>query len=642
MNHSRLLTAGLAAWLSAGPLGCFPQQTSTSTSRSQVAEDATDKAELSTIGERTIVSNSDPIPVFGIGLVHNLRGTGSSPPPGEHRTALETMIVKMKGRPKELLDDPNKSTSLVLVSAIIPPGCRNGDKVDVTITLPPGSKTTSLKGGVLFPCDLANYELAGNVRQAMTAAGMPSGKAPVASDLTPLMGNRMVIAEGALIAGSAERAEKTDDDSGPAELKVGKIWSGGKALMDRPYYFLMSDGGTQPRLALVVAERINSVFHATGDRYGKVAEAKVQGKPLVVAHVPPAYRLNHGRFLLVARQVPLVPLEPGSPYRQQLEHDLVRPESALTAAIKLEALGADSRQALRVGLQSESPWVRFASAEALAYLGHPDGAKDLAELAEKHPAMRTHCLTALASMDDGACADLLADLMKKPDAQLRYGAFVALRSADPSHEAIRGKLMNQSYWLHTISADAEPEQPLGSVMIHVAAQRRAEIVIFGSVCPMSGDFSIPLGNDFTVTSKNDGTVTVTRVTVKDGEPTAIPLKCRADLGHVLTAIAELGGTYTEAVELVQRLDKAAVLAGSVAYDSAPRGLTVQQLAQIARSDPSVARADLEVERAGKTEILQASYDLPTEADAVQAKPEEPTLPPLNREPGRIFGPSPKK
>ena len=56
------------------------------------------------------------------------------------------------------------------------------------------------------------------------------------------------------------------------------------------------------------------------------------------------------------------------------------------AAIKLEALGPDSRQPLRVGLQSDSPWVRFAAAEALAYLGHADGAKDLAELAEKHPA----------------------------------------------------------------------------------------------------------------------------------------------------------------------------------------------------------------------------------------------------------------
>ena len=116
-----------------------------------------------------------------------------------------------------------------------------------------------------------------------------------------------------------------------------------------------------------------------------MAEAKVQGKPLVVSFVPPAYRLNHDRFLLVARQVPLNPVTPDSPYRKQLEDELLRPETAITAALKLEALGPDSRQPLRVGLESESPWVRFAAAESLAYLGHADGAGDLARAGREAP-----------------------------------------------------------------------------------------------------------------------------------------------------------------------------------------------------------------------------------------------------------------
>lgn len=633
------LTAGLLVGL-VGLAGCLPQQTNpttTSTSRSQAAEDAADKDAQSTVGRKTVVGNMEPIPVHGIGLVYNLKGTGSSPPPGEHRTALENMILKRKGNPKELLDAPGRTTSLVLVAAAIPPGARAGDPVDVHISLPPGSKTTSLKGGILYATDLTNHELAGNIRAAMTANGLANAKGPVADGGTVLSGHRLVVAEGPLVAG-AEGPAKTDSDE-PPQLRAGRVWGGGKNLLDRPYYFILADDGPQPRLAMVMAERLNTVFHAEGDRNGKTAEAKVQGKPLVMASVPPAYRLNHARFLLVARQVPLVAADTDSAYRKQLEHDLLRPEAALTAAIKLEALGADSRPALRVGLQSDSPWVRFAAAEALAYLGHADGAKDLADLAEAHPALRSHALVALASMDDAVCRDLLADLMKKGDPALRYGAFHALRSADKTHDAVRGKLLNNSFWLHRVAFESDP-------LVHITVGQRSEVVVFGNVCPVRGPVSFPVGSEFTLTAaEGSDAVTLTRLTTKNGEPVAIPVQCRADLAAILTALAELGGTYTDAVELVRRAEKADALAVPVAYDALPRGLAVQQLAAIARSDPSVSRADLEVERAARPagangEVVPASLDLPTDADAVKAKPADPAAadgPALNRQPGRLFG-----
>ena len=47
-------------------------------------------------------------------------------------------------------------------------------------------------------------------------------------------------------------------------------------------------------------------------------------------------------------------------------------------------------------MNNTSPWVRFAAAESLAYLGHTDGASELAKLAEEHPALRAQCLKALA------------------------------------------------------------------------------------------------------------------------------------------------------------------------------------------------------------------------------------------------------
>lgn len=644
MFRAKLITAGVVgAGLAAGCTGLpkLPKLTDAADTRAQVADDAADSDPNATVGQRTAIGNVEPIPVHGVGLVYKLHGTGSSPQPDQWRAALENAIRKAKGNPRELLDDPDRTSSLVLVSAVIPAGARKGDKLDVTVALPPGSKTTSLKHGVLHACDLQNMELADNARQALQAAGVPVGKVPLVQEGTILPGHRMAVAEGPLVAGyegPTQHGPAEDEDGNPGKPKANpdgpraaRVWGGARNELDRPYYFLLNDNSPQPRMALVIAERLNATFHAPGDRVSKLAEAKVQGKPLVMSFVPPAYRLNHGRFLLVARQVPLNPVTPDSPYRKQIENELLRPETAITAALKLEALGPDSRQPLRVGLQSESPWVRFAAAESLAYLGHADGARDLAELAETHPSLRSHCLTALASLDDAICLDQLAELMKRPDPQLRYGAFVALRSASETHEAIRGVRVNDSFWLHHVAADSAP-------MVHVSTDRRAEIVLFGTLQPLRGRFSFPLGRDFTVASKGDEPqVTVTKIALKDGEPVPVAVQCLADVGAVLKALAGLGATYDEAVEFVRRAEKADALAAGVQYDATPRGLSVQQLAQIAGSDPSIERADLEVARAGRGDVVPASYDLPTDADRVRAEPKPTAEPALNREPGRLFG-----
>lgn len=640
MFRAKLITAGVVgAGLAVGCTGLpkLPSLADPADTRAQVADDAADLDPNATVGQRTAIGNVEPIPVHGVGLVIKLPGTGSSPPMDQWRATLEHTLRKNKLNPREMLDDPDRTSSLVLVSAVIPAGARHGDKLDVAVALPPGSKTTSLKHGVLHACDLQNMELADNARQALQAAGIPVGKVPLVQEGTILPGHRLAVAAGPLVAGyegPAPTAEEGDDapKSNPDGPRAARVWGGAKNLLDRPYYFLLNENSPQPRMALVIAERLNATFHAPGDRVNKLAEAKVQGKPLVVSFVPPAYRLNHGRFLLVARQVPLNPVTPDSPYRKQIENELLRPETAITAALKLEALGPDSRQPLRVGLQSESPWVRFAAAEALAYLGHADGARDLAELAEKHPSLRSHCLTALASLDDAICLDQLAELMKRPDPQLRYGAFVALRSASETHEAIRGVRVNDSFWLHHVAADSEP-------MVHVTADRRAEVVLFGTLQPLRGPFSFPLGRDFTVAAKGDEPqVTVTKIALKDGEPVPVSVQCLADVGAVLKALAELGGTYNEAVEFVRRAEKADALAAKVWYDASPRGLSVQQLAQIAGSDPSIERADLEVARAGRGDVVPASYDLPTDADRVRAEPTPAAEPALNRDPGRLFGP----
>ena len=170
MFRAKLITAGvIGAGLAVGCTGLpkLPDLTETADTRAQVADDAADSDPNATVGQRTAIGNVEPIPVHGVGLVYKLHGTGSSPAMDQWRSTLEHTFRKKKLNPREMLDDPDRTSSLVLVSAIIPPGARTGDKLDVTITLPPSSKTTSLKHGVLYPTELRNMELASNARQAL-------------------------------------------------------------------------------------------------------------------------------------------------------------------------------------------------------------------------------------------------------------------------------------------------------------------------------------------------------------------------------------------------------------------------------------------------------------------------------------------
>lgn len=632
---------GFLAWSAAlgaaGLVGC--KNTGTDANRlqprSQIGEDPTDPDAPLTIGSKTTVGNTEPLVVSGVGLVWQLPGTGSSPPAGGWRTMLEDHLKKLKRDQamnlKELLDSPSRTTSLVLVSAVVPPGARKGELIDVQVTLPEESKTTSLQGGSLFPCELLNSDTTGNVSSQIHGGGPtgPSGKL--------LLGHPWAKAQGALVAGNfvteggKPAAASTDADGRPL-YRAGWIAGGGTVTGNRPYFFLLNQNDQNPRIAAAIAERLNSTFHSTSDPNLKVAEAK--DKVLIVVNVPAGYRHNHYRFLLVARQVPYNPVGPNGPYRQKLEEELMDPATALVAAVKLEALGGDCRRSLRVGLESPSPWVRFAAAEALAYLGQTDGTGELARLAEDHPALRAHCLKALASVDDASGTDRLVDMLASSDAELRHGAYIALRLADDRHPALNGKLMNKSYWMHAVAPEAAPA-------VHLTSAGRSEVVLFGDVRfrpvpPMA------VGGEFSVTVPEGQAAKVTRVfRGRNGEAEVKDVRCVPNLASVLTAIANLGGGYAEAIELVRKADRAEALTGRLVTDAIPRELSIQQLVGFAKlNDSTLAKANAEVARVGtvRTAVDANGFELPSTQDAALPPAGAPLArQPLNRDPGRLFG-----
>jgi hypothetical protein len=102
----------------------------------------------------------------------------------------------------------------------------------------------------------------------------------------------------------------------------------------------------------------------------------------------------------------------------------------------------------------------------------------------------------------------------------------------------------------------------------------------------------------------------------------------------------MGGGYAEAVELIRRADAAGVLSSSVLVDAIPLELNLRQLAYFARHDPSLRKADAEVSRLGvsRPSVENADLTLPTPDADSTPPPTPPPRPPLNREPGRLFGP----
>ncbi|MBY0460654.1 MAG: twin-arginine translocation signal domain-containing protein, partial [Gemmataceae bacterium] len=90
MNRAWQLAAlsrrGFLAWTAAvgvaGLAGCKHHEAKkVQTPRSQIGDDPADPDSVVTVGAKTDVGNTDPLAVSGVGIVFNLPGTGSSPPP---------------------------------------------------------------------------------------------------------------------------------------------------------------------------------------------------------------------------------------------------------------------------------------------------------------------------------------------------------------------------------------------------------------------------------------------------------------------------------------------------------------------------------------------------------------------------------
>jgi hypothetical protein len=550
-----------AMWI-AGLLGCAH-----TTPRLQ-SEDEGDRdkgPEVKVIRDVTsAVENASPISICGIGLVVGLEDTGGGAPPGALRKLLEVDLQKRRvPNVKELL--ASKSTSLVIISGQIPAGARKDEPLDVVVTVPRECKTTSLRGGRLLPTTLYNYTSKKLLDPKFTGAD------------AFLQGHAVARAEGPLVAGF------TDGDEAN-RLREARIWEGGRSLLDRPFYLVLGEGKQFARIAQAVAEAINTTFN--GDIRGATTDLAVaKTKALVYLTVPAAYRLNMPRYLRVVRLIPLWDApDKRIAYSRSLEKQLLDPAHSVTAALRLEALGKDSEPSLKLGLKSDHPLVRFCAAEALAYLGSPSCAEVLARTIEEQPLLRAFSLTALASLDEAISRVELRKLLASRSAETRYGAFQALRALDEHDDLVQGEYLDESFWLHRVAPGSTP-------LVHVSSSRRAEIVLFGEDAYLVAPFPI-LAGEFTVTAaRGDSKCTIDRVSVHHGRSQR---QCSLKLQDVITNMADMGGNYSDIIEMLRRADHLQCLSCKVMVDALPQRVDVVDLAKAGAKDPELLKTHPEI------------------------------------------------
>lgn len=504
------------------------------------------------IGSAASPFGLEPLEVMGYGVIVGLPGTGGNVPQGAARSAALAMLNQQKmEKPSDFL--ASKDAAVVLVRARIAPGARPQDTFDADIRcLDEDRQTTSLRGGFLLMCSLKDVA---DVSE-LSEKGRNSG-----GDYRA--GFEWAIANGPVMISSGK----------DVDLRKGKVVAGARVKKERPLALLVrNEYNDRAEHAMRISTAIDERFRvqASGS-FAKIADAK-NGKSITL-RVPDQYRHNISRFLDVVCRIPHEAGGSERLYWQRVcAEDLLNPDKCFEAAIRMEALGGDARDQLAKGCQDKNIKIRFASAEALAYLGVASpAAETLAEIVRVSPEMRPYALTALASVDDTTCASQLRELMAADSMETRYGAFVALRTSRPTDLGLKAYAFKEAgYCLYEVAPQAQP-------MVHLSTTGKPEIVLFGKGHVLQTPFSLTVGPELVVTARDGDPDCTISMTEADGK--VVKQRCSCQLKDVLARCTEMGATYADVVDLLRQASNGHNLNNKLIVDGMPRIVPWSELAR---------------------------------------------------------------
>ena len=535
-----------------------------------------------TVGDLAYVVSNGEMVVEGVGLVTGLDHTGGDSPPSTYRKLLvDEMSKEGVEHPERLLTDPQ--LSLVIVRMTIPMGGDPKDPLDAQVEVPPGCPTKSLNGGYLIKARLFPVAY-GNKGEA-------------------LRDHEIAYARGPVMLGTPAR---------PNDLKVGRVLGGGRVKKEFPYTLVIKESRESYYTAKMLESVVNARFHQPEDGHQKGMATGKNARYLVLK-VPALYHQNQARYFRVIQALPMIDSAELKTRRlATFAKELLDPKTAGVAAIKLEALGIASVDALKEGLKSEDAHVRFFAAEALAYLNETAGCEVLGQTAIKLPEFRAYALAALAALDQSAAHMELRKLMDQPQFDVRYGAFNALRTLDPTDAYLgHARVLNDprpsdddlpatgdSMAMEIASASrrrARPDDPFdlylvesdGPPMVHVSRTRRTEIVVFGRQQKLLTPLVLDGGEILINAGDNDESAELTKIVPARSGDADVKVTTTLELSDVIRQAANMGASYPQIVALLEKANKQKNLAGQLVVDAVPVASTAYLDAIIGRDRHAV-------------------------------------------------------
>jgi flagellar basal body P-ring protein FlgI len=492
-----------------------------------------DEDQLELVGDYSRAVGLNWHKLESIALVTKLDNTGSDPPPSSQRDALKGEMQSHEIRDADkILASP--TTSMVILRGWLPPGVQKGDTFDVEVRTPSRSETTSLRGGWVMPSRMRAMEvLNGTITTGSTDA----------------------LAQGDLLVDAIF-------ESGNQKVleNRGRLLGGGISAISRKLGLAVNREEASIRISTLIGKAINQRFY-TMDAGVKKGVSEPQRDNYLELEIAPRYKHNLARYLRVIRNLPLKETAVERTERLPLlQRKLLEPTSSGLASIQLEALGNEAIPALKKGLESSDPEVRFYSAEALAYLDQPEASQPLGEAAKNESAFRWHALTALATVTHVTALDALTELLHVASVETRYGAFRSLRIRNPGDPTTKGELLDKKFRYHLIATTGEP-------LVHLTRTRMPEIVVFGHEQRLKPTSFLFAGKKIMVKGLENGDFSVRRYSA--GQETQEET-CSAELDKLIRTVVKVGGGYAEVVQLLHEAKKAGCLESRLAVEAVPR------------------------------------------------------------------------
>ena len=474
------------------------------------------------------------IRVDGVGVVNSLPGTGGAADPSAMR---DQLLEEMK---RNDVTDANqflelKDTAMVRIKAVIPPGAKRGDPIDLLVTVPPRSNAKDLHGGWLLDTRMRHQQvLQSTVRKSDVMA----------------MGTGAVLTRAATEPGSDESLKQE-----------ARILAGGRVQSTRKLGLVLRPGYEHVKMSSDLAEAINRRFFFF-DGSTRRGIAKAVEDDYIEIEVHPRYERNVDRMMFVILAMGAKGRTMDSQERlANLAKRLQEPVTAADAALQLEAIGENAVPTLLEGIKSSNPELRLYAAEALAYLDRVEAIEPLVDSARSVAAFRHRALMALQGIPKHLAVDGLRELFNEPSLESRYGAFVSIRRRDDGRRNLSGERVGGTFRMYQIDSDAPP-----AIVVSVVEQ--PEIVLFGNPVPIQIERFLfgPGGLILKPEPSNPKQIRISNFKAGEDDRRVV---VDNSLPSLIRGIVAVGGGYGDVIYLLRTAKEKGFLKSQLAIDPLP-------------------------------------------------------------------------